>query len=201
MAAMYECEQAEILQLPFWHLLQGNLWHAMSLKSARSILKERAIRHDTDDPSYPTSFCRSQGGISLFDFTGTIEHVASQFINWRGWFGHQPQLKGKAVVWFRLDRTMLSVKTAQETKSDWFAAGCPQLIPHVETCHIGPIPAEAINGALVISVADPSLYLWIEPGRGFASRIAAYAKELPKVPKPTGFLAAMIAASKRASRR
>lgn len=137
------------------------------------------------------------GCVSLFDFGEPLEQIASQFLSWAGWFGSQSHIKGKATVWFQIDRESVrgAVTTVKETRDEWAANGYAQYIPFVEVGHRGSIPASAITGALVISSRDRNTFQMIEPGPDWQMRIEAYAATLPELPPPSPLELALMEAS------
>lgn len=196
---MYEEQQKELEALRVWPMWRGNLWHSTSPKGARAILAEGLIRFDLPGLGYESSFCRVRNAVSLFDFSGTLEDIASQSHNWMGWCGHQTQIRDKASVWLRLDRAVLgdAVKSQQETRAEFWEqdSGKGQMIPYVEVCHRGPVPASAITGALVIAPLNYDQFELIEPGEGFGDRIDAYANSLPELPPLSDLMRAVIEAN------
>lgn len=197
---MYEEDQREIEAMAVWPVLRGNLWHATSIASGGAIITEGAIRIG-DNSAYKGSHCHKMGCVSLFDFSESLEDIASQFRNWQGWFGYQSHIKGKATVWFQIDRDAVqgTVKTVKETRAEWAANGYAQYIPFVEVGHRGPLPVSAITGALVISTPDRSRFQMIEPSLDWQARIEAYTASLPELPPPSAFELAMANWKKRRS--
>ena len=181
-----------------WPVLRGSLWHATSIEKSAAIIDEGVIRIG-DTSTYRSSHCHKMGCVSLFDFSEPLEDIASQFMNWAGWFGAQSHIRGKATVWFRIDRDAVrgAVKTVKETYKEWAANGYAQYIPFVEVGHRGPVPVSAVTGALVISCQDRSQFKMIEAGPDWQGRIAAYAATLTKLPPPSAFELAMLASTRR----
>jgi hypothetical protein len=200
---MYENDQAEILALPVWPLLWGHLWHATSIAASAAINSEGVIRVGDDGVGYAIGHCRMNDCVSLFDFSGPLEDIASQWMNWRGWFGHQTHIAGKASVWLQIDRAKVAgtVQTVAETAAAWWAAPTKgNHMPHVEVCHWGPVPTNAMVGALVISNVDPSRFQMIEPGTHWQTRIEAFVATLPEPPPPDPLMRALREASRRSKR-
>jgi hypothetical protein len=185
---MYEEEQKEVLTLPVWPILRGRLWHATSETRAASIFRDGVIRLGEEGVGYPNGHCRMNGSISLFDFSGRLEDVASQWINWRGWFGLHSHIEGNASVWLRIDRAAVAgnVQTPQDCLTDWYAASNRgNHMPHVEVCHSGPIPISDINGALVVCPTDGSRFQQFEAGPHMIENIVGYAETFPyRPPRP-----------------
>jgi hypothetical protein len=198
---MYEEAQQEIEAMAVWPALRGNLWHATSVAKADAIIRDGVVRID-DTSTYRSSHCHKMGCVSLFDFSEPLEQIASQFLNWHGWFGYQTHLKGKATVWLQVDREAVrgSVKTVKETHEEWAANGYAQYIPFVEVGHHGPMPLTAITGALVVSREDRTRFQMIEPGPDWHARIEAYAATLPEIPPPSDFEKAIMEAYRKAER-
>ena len=198
---MHEDDQREIEAMGVWPVLRGNLWHATSVERSAGIIKDSEIRIG-DTSTYKNSHSYKMGCVSLFDFSESLEDIASQFMNWAGWFGAQSHIKGKATVWFQIDRDAVrsAVKTVKETREEWAANGYAQYIPFVEVGHVGPLPVNAILGALVISRLDRNRFRMIEPGPDWQARIEAYTATLPEPPPPSEFELAFIEASEKAKR-
>lgn len=182
---MHEDEQREIEAMGVWPTLRGRLWHATSVAGSSLIIGEGVIRIG-DNSAYKTSHCHKMGCVSLFDFTEPLEQIASQYSNWQGWFGYQSHIKGKATVWFEVDRDAVggTVKSVKETREEWAANGYAQYIPFVEVGHRGSLPAQALKGALVISRQDRSLFRMVEAGPDWQARIEAFAATLPELHRP-----------------
>jgi hypothetical protein len=197
---MYEESQREILSMPVWPMLRGNLWHATSVEASAGIIGEGVIRLGNEGVGYTNGFCRMNGWISLFDFSNSLEDIASQWMNWWGWFGAHDHIEGKASVWFQIDRGKVAgtVQSVGETAAAWWAATCKgNHMPHVEVCHRGPIPISAIKGALVVSNVNHDLFKIIEPGPDWQARIEAFADTLPEPPP----LHPLVLALREANRR
>lgn len=195
---MHEEDQREIEAMGVWPVLRGNLWHATSVARSAGIIKDGEIRIG-DTSTYKNSHCYKMGCVSLFDFSEPLEQIASQFLNWAGWFGSQSHIEGKATVWFQIDREAVrgAVKTVKETRDEWVANGYAQYIPFVEVGHRGPIPASAIAGAVVISRRDRDRFQMIEPGPGWLMRIEACAATLPELPPPSALELALMEANRK----
>jgi len=199
---LYEEEQREIEAMRVWPTLRGNLWHATSIGKSAGILSEGAIRIG-DTSTYKNSYCHKLGYVSLFDFTEPLEQIASQYMNWQGWFGYQSHIEGKATVWFQIDRDAVqhAVKTVKESYAEWAANGHAQYIPFVEVGHRGPLLVSAVTGALVISRQDRSRFQMVEPGPDWQARIQSYAATLPELPPPSALELALIEANRKARER
>lgn len=152
--------------------------------------------------TYKHSHSYKMGCVSLFEFSEPLEQIASQYLNWQGWFGGQSHIRGKASVWFQIDREAVrgAVKTVQETREEWAANGYAQYIPFVEVGHRGPLPIRAITRALVISRLDRNRFRLIESGPEWQTRTGAYAATLPEPPPPSEFELAFMEASEKAKR-
>lgn len=171
-----------------WKKLRGHMWHATSFKSAREIVASAAIRHDMNRDGFKNGYCRVNGGVSLFDFSDTEERIADQSHNWQSWLGHQRYIRGRAVVWFRINREAVrdSVKSVADTGAAWHAGGhhANKYIPYVEVCHAGSIPLSAIDGSLVISSANNALFEWVPPGDAMLAEIVRLETTMPELPPP-----------------
>jgi hypothetical protein len=73
---MHEESQREILGMPVWPVLRANLWHATSVEASAGIIGEGMIRFGNEGVGYTNGFCRMNGGISLFDFSNSLEDIA-----------------------------------------------------------------------------------------------------------------------------
>lgn len=179
---MYEEQQREIEAMGVWSVLRGNLWHATSIAKAAVIIDDGVIRIG-DTSTYKSSHCHKMGCVSLFDFSEPLEDVASQFMNWQGWFGFQSHIEGKATVWFQIDRDAVrdAVKTVNATHEQWATNGYAQYIPFVEVGHRGALPISAVTGALVISRQDRGCFQMIKPAPDWKGRIAAFAATVPEL--------------------
>jgi hypothetical protein len=121
-------------------------------------------------------------------------------MNWHGWFGHQTHIKGKASVWFQIDREKVrgTVQTVAEKAAAWRAATTKgNHMPHVEVCHRGPIAIDAVAAALVISNVDQNRFQRIEASPDWQRRIDAFVATLPEPPPPHPFVLALREANRR----
>lgn len=170
-----------------WSELDGRLWHATDRYGLRGIVERGRILANVDH-GYVGSFCRHQGGVSLFDFGPVSEDVPNQFTNWCGWLGHQQ--KARVAVWLEIDRVAVreNLLDAGEARARWndlvdqrVADGGRHepgvtFIPGVEACHSGPIPMTALSGVLLVDQHDGHRrYLRLgKPGEGTIQEIDAF---------------------------
>lgn len=154
---------------PLWSHLDGQLWHATNCDGLRGIIAEGEIKVGFSN-RYKGSFCRNQGGVSLFDFGPTAENVANQENNMKGWFGHQQ--KARVSVWLEIDRAsvlknLMDAKEAREALKlfmDKLSAegGTPEprilFIPGMEAYHSGAIPLATIVGVLLVDQHDKNCF-------------------------------------------
>ena len=157
------------LPAPLWSHLDGQLWHATDCDGLHGIIAENEIKVGFGN-RYIGSFCRNQGGVSLFDFGPTAENVANQENNMKGWFGHQQN--ARVSVWLEIDRASVlnNLIDAKEAREAWHLlldkriaeGGTPepgiQIIPGVEACHSGPILLTAIVGVLLVDQHNRNLF-------------------------------------------
>ena len=157
------------LPAPLWLLLDGQLWHATGCDGLRGIIAEGEIKVGFGN-RYIGSFCRNQGGVSLFDFGPTAENVANQEDNMKGWFGHQQNTR--VSVWLEIDRASVlnNLRDAKEAREAWnqlldkrVAEGGThepgiQFIPGMEAYHSGPIPLATIVGVLLVDQHNRNMF-------------------------------------------
>ena len=149
------------LEDALWSQIDGRLWHATSSNALIGITADKEIKAAVGD-RYVGSFCRNQGGVSLFDFGPNSENVEGQIRNWSGWFGHQQE--ARVAVWLEIDRAkvlenLLDAKAAREAlrglmderrRQDKTHEPGITFIPGVEACHRGGISTAAVVGVLLI---------------------------------------------------
>lgn len=179
------------LEKPLWSNIDGRLWHATERNGLCGIVADEEIKVAVGE-RYVGSFCRNQGGVSLFDFGPASEDIRNQFNNWLGWFGHQQN--ARVAVWLDIDRTSVreNLTDAKETREALkqlmdkrHAEGRidepgTQLIPGVEACHSGSIPLAAIVGVLLIYQHDRNLFRRLDrPDNGTIQQIDAFETTLP----------------------
>ena len=176
---------------PLWSHLDGRLWHATDCNGLCGIITDGEIKVACGDQSVG-SFCRNQGGVSLFDFGPASENVENQFHNWCGWFGHQQD--ARVSVWLEIERSsvrqnLADAKEAREALSRFMdkrrvegkihEPGI-QLVPGVEACHSGPVPLAVIVGVLVVDQHDWSLIRVLgKPDESTIREIAEFESTLP----------------------
>jgi hypothetical protein len=195
-----------------WSELDGRLWHATSQDGLKGILEDGQIRPAVGQ-RYTGSFCRSLGGVCLFDFGVSAENVEHQLCNWTGWFGHQQN--ARVAIWLEIDRNRIvdnlidaaglrvaSRKNLAErlaTAND--APPNTQFIPGVEACHRGPISIQFLVGALLVDRHNRNVFKKIEECNGeiFLS-IKEFEMGLP-LHEEDPIRAALIAGLERAQRR
>ncbi|PTQ12092.1 hypothetical protein CLG96_05860 [Sphingomonas oleivorans] len=126
-------------------MLDGGLWHATKEHAWRSIVNEGKIRADAP-PLYKNGFCRSIGGVSLFDLTRPDDAASPAAAHWSAWLGATDD---EPRYWIEIERSGVAAEllTTEETLSRWreaFERHSPNLriIAGLETAHIGSIPLD-----------------------------------------------------------
>lgn len=172
---------------PLWDVLDGRLWHATSPSGLVGILQDGKIRVLQD--RYCNSLCKMLCGVSLMDFGTSASDRAGQFVNWSGWFGHQQDCR--VAVWVEIDRqaVLSNLLNAEDARALWNEGNYSrQLIPGVEACHKGEIPATAFAGILCVDRYDRSRFVMI--GMESATTcLKEFEASLPPAPSESSFLA------------
>ena len=142
-----------------WAVLDGRIWHATSVAGLRGIRADGCIRPGN---RYKGSFVRARRWVSLFDFGPAAIDDWDQWGNWAQWFGatHGAPLS----VWLEINREagrneildpeelrllwreVLDQRSVADSAGPW--AGT--IIPGVEGCYRGELPADLILRAVVI---------------------------------------------------
>jgi hypothetical protein len=192
-----------------WSQLDGRLWHATSRDGLHGIIVDKEIRPAVGE-RYVGSFCRNQGGVSLFDFGPASEDIPGQFHNWCGWLGHQQG--ARVAVWLEIDRAsvhkrLLDAKTTREAlellmdrrrAEDKTHEPGITIIPGVEACHYGPIPIADVTGVLLIDRHDLNLFRPLgKPEDDIIQEIDAYEASL-SVHEENPIVRALLAGRRRA---
>ena len=174
-----------------WSQLDGRLWHATKRDGLHGIVANKEIGVAIGN-RYVGSFCRNQGGVSLFDFGPTSEDIPNQFHNWCGWFGHQQG--ARVAVWLEIDRigvreSLLDAKATREAlrmlmdrrrADDKIHEPGITIIPGVEACHNGPVPITAVIGVLLIDQHHRHLFQRMgKPDNDTIQQIDAFEATLP----------------------
>lgn len=179
-----------------WSRLDGPLWHATERDSLSGMISNGEIRVAVGD-RYTNSFCRCQGGVSLFDFGSTAVDDWGQFRNWDGWFGHQQE--ARIAIWLEIDRakSIERLLDAGAAREKWHETPCKQLIPGVEACHRGPIPLAAVVSALLIARDNRELFQQCdELNAEIFQQIAAFELKLPP-PRQDSLVERLLAGRRR----
>jgi len=125
----------------FRELRNGLLWHRTSADEYRHIRVDGAItpndgRIDRWGKPYA---CQQLGGISLFDFsTESEERVLWEAIKWQQFLGDSDPV----TILLGLDRDKLTGRLIPYPQNKEGTTG--NVIPWVEVCHCGPIPASMV---------------------------------------------------------
>lgn len=140
-----------------WTSLDGRLWHATASDGLSKILSDSEIQPAIGN-RYKSSFCRSQGSVSLFDFGPAAVDIEGQFDNWCGWLGHQQE--SRVAIWLEIDRmkTIEALTDAAEARQKWHKNPSKTFIPGVESCHKGPIPVASVARVLLIARDDREIF-------------------------------------------
>jgi hypothetical protein len=181
-----------------WPALAGRLWHATHIDKALAILADGRIRPDAP-AKYKTGYCRSLGGVSLFDFRQPDEHAADAFSRGAGhWLsGHHAEDQDEIGVWFEIDPArapphILSTeifKHWQDTRAE-DESGMPRPrdpMPYCEACHRGAISLAAVAGALLIDARRPADHERVPADEDLAAVICDFRSRVrAKPPLPRG---------------
>ena len=137
-------------------LLRVGVHHGTSTENYRLILSSGEIRWNDGESSFsfpqsPLSNCYDLRAISLFDFetpsTETIFDSLSQ-MKWETvLFRHRPSI---LLGIRRKDLPGQLIEYAEAKRR----CGHGGIIPHIEVCHIGPIPISAVFQTIVASRSD-----------------------------------------------
>lgn len=182
-----------------WSLLNGRLWHATSPDGLAGILADSEIRLAKGE-KYQNSFCRSLGGVCLFDFGPSAVNECNQFSNWTGWFGGQQC--SRIAIWLCINRDLVgdNLLDAGATHVRWQDACHTQIIPGVEAYHKGPIPLAAVVSALLIARDDKKVFQQlVEFPAGVFRQMEDFGAKLPP-PPDNGIIEAFEAAKNRIKR-
>jgi len=143
---------------PLSTLLKGRVWHATSFTNFDKIAEAGEIRPDAES-RHRTAFCRSGGGVSLFDFRVSPTTINDQFGNWHGWLGSNFEVEGGLAIWMCVNPAAIEFEDAPTLLQRWKDTPAvepphgmpykPMIIPGVEACHCGPIPLDAVEGVVI----------------------------------------------------
>ena len=151
-----------------WDELRTGLWHATSPERFKSIRDTGVIDPEPSIPDterwctgggpelYP--YCRSVGGVSLFEFEG-IDMGAydeeSPGSSWRTFLvGRADQV---ATVWISIDKANLgdSFISGSDVLEGWRGGDLGRMImPRIEACHKGVLPLVHCTHVLLLCSAD-----------------------------------------------
>ncbi len=149
--------------------LNGGLWHTTLPDRYEDILSSGFISPEPDIPEakrWSTSagkashpYVRTLGGVSLFDFASFDPETYSQrcpMSNWQA-FVPFPEQKGHA-VWIEISRKQSEhFISGEQLLTMWKAeiGKAPNLMPHIEAAHIGPVPKTAFKRAFLVREEQP----------------------------------------------
>ncbi|MDP2620303.1 MAG: hypothetical protein Q8P46_09010 [Hyphomicrobiales bacterium] len=186
-----------------WAALKGRLWHATDLQALEAILSDGTIRSDLPAKRYKTALSRKLCGVSLFDFNGTERDIAKQQGNWLEWLSRPQQ--GRLAVWLEINRDALGdslIDPAEfRAKTDNEGFRSCKVIPYVEACHVGDVPATSIIGALVIDSCVIKRFRRLDGKDRLVERLCAFQDELPPPPPPDPLLTILNEAIDRVRKR
>ncbi|OLC27523.1 MAG: hypothetical protein DME69_08725 [Verrucomicrobia bacterium] len=135
----------------FKELRNGMLWHSTGAQHYRRIWTDRVIKPNDgriDRWGKPYA-CQQLGAVSLFDFTTEPEYkVLDEAFKWQQFLGdYEP-----VTLLLGIERKKLQGKLIPYPENKEGTAG--PVIPWVEVCHCGPIPASAIVTYLLVCPTD-----------------------------------------------
>lgn len=184
------------LPVEIWPVLAGKLWHATHVDKALAIIADCEIRPNAPS-TYPNGYCRSQGGISLFDFRGPEDNAVKALLcSWPRWLsGHHADGEDEIGVWFEIfPRCIATDIPAAEIHQRWYNNRVfdeqGQLrfrdpMPHCDACWIGTISIEAIIGVLLVDARRLDDHLYVDAGDNLSAKISDFrARVRAKPPMP-----------------
>lgn len=163
-----------------WHELRGGLWHSTPSHRFRKIVEAREIQSDPPLPGEfvwhnrnGTSYARSIGGVSLFDFRDADWQRLCDFGQQDGWvqFFRAQQISTPidecvSTVWLAMDRTRLrNFHSIADVTAHRCASGkalATKWMPCIEACVVGPIPLSACTHAVAVCAVDEKTWRRIE---------------------------------------
>lgn len=157
---MFQDDEGQKLPAKIWPALANKLWHATHIDNALSIVADGEIRPNANS-KYGNGYCRSLGGISLFDFRHGDNALRVLHCNWTRWLsGHNVDDQDEIGVWFEIDPTRTEPHIAEKDIYAHYMANrtygedgrllVRDPMPHCEACYIGSIPLNAIRNVLLI---------------------------------------------------
>lgn len=188
------------LPTELWPVLSRKLWHATHIDKALAIVAVGQIAPDAP-ATYANGYCRSIGGISLFDFRGPDEDAAAVLhCGWTRWLsGHHADGEDKIGVWFEIDPAKQPPHVAStELYAHYWAnrsqdaRGKPSTrdpMPRCEACHRGPIPLDAVKSVLLIDGDCRADYESVAADKDLLARLdhfRARVRAKPKLPPTMG---------------
>jgi hypothetical protein len=156
---------------PLWGELRGGLWHSTGSHRFREILAAEEIHPVPNLPrsefrwaQHGTTYCRSIGAVSLFDFAEAdwawlLDESIPKVMPRNCW---GPFLRAPtdptpseiwiATVWIAVDRSRLvNFMHWKEVESDWRAGSVARKwMPRIEACHREPVPLSACTHVLIV---------------------------------------------------
>lgn len=158
---MSEDDGKPTLPADIWPALAGKLWHATHIDKALAIIADGQVRPDAD-AKHVYGYCRSLGGVSLFDFRhGDANAERVLHCGWTRWLGgHHADDEDEIGIWFEIDPTRVEPHIAQHAIYDHYLANrtygddgrllVRDPMPRCEACHIGPISLRSVRSVLLI---------------------------------------------------
>ena len=135
----------------FNELRNGLLWHRTSIEDYRRIEVDGIIKpNDGGIDRWGKPYASQQlGAVSLFDFTTEPEHmVLDEAFKWQQFLGDYDPV----TLLLGVEKKKLSGKLIPYPQNKEGTTG--PVIPWVEVCHCGPIPASAIVSYLLVCPTD-----------------------------------------------
>jgi len=196
---MSEDDGERALSPEIWPALANKLWHATHIDVAQRIVADGEIKPNAP-PKYLRGYCRSQGGISLFDFRPGPEK-ARQVLHcgWERWLGgHHGDNEDAIGVWFEVDANRATPHISEDTIYSHYMDNRRSYddrpppfrdpMPRCEACHLGSIPIGAVKGALLIDGKRLAEHEWVAVDDNLAANISDFrTRVLAKPPLPLTF--------------
>ena len=182
---MAEDDDGRELPAEIWPALANKLWHATHVEKALVIVADGEIRPDAVG-KYTNGYCRSLGGVSLFDFRNGDENARRVVhCGWTRWLGgHHEYGEDEIGVWFDLNPALASPHIAESAIYAHFRANrtydendnllVRDPMPRCEGCHFGSIPLDAVNGLLLIDGRRLADYEFAASGTNWSRAIADF---------------------------
>jgi hypothetical protein len=192
-----------------WPALANKLWHATHIDRALAIVADGEIRPDAPS-KYSAGYCRSQRGVSLFDFRDQGSAENASFCGAGLWLsGHHAEGEEEIGVWFEVDVDP-HIKAAEIYRHYWANRRYDEQdrllfrdpMPKCEACFIGPIPLGAVTSVLLIDARRLAEHRTVPPGEGLSVAISEFrARVRAKLPLPPTWADILKESSRHRQRR